>query len=70
MNRLIYRIDRLLSQGQGRQILWMALVVCVLVAVFWGFSAAWGMPFTVGQIIQLILAPGEFVDHGKHFLGY
>ena len=70
MNHFIYRIDRMLSQGQGRQIMWMAVVVSVLVALFWSISATFGMPFTVGQIIQLILAPGEFVEHGKHFLAY
>ena len=70
MNRFLYRIDRLLSQGQGRQILYMALVVSVLVALFWGISAAFGMQFSIGQIIQLILAPGEFVDHGDQYLTY
>lgn len=70
MNHFLYRIDRLLSQGQGRQILWMAFVVSVLVALFWGISAAFGMHFTIGQIIQLILAPGEFVNHGDNYLTY
>lgn len=69
-NRFLYNIDRMLSQGQGRQILWMALVVCVLVALFWGISASFGLPFTIGQIIQLILAPGEFVEHGANYLTY
>ena len=64
MNRFIYRIDRLLSQGQGRQILYMAVVVGALVLLFWCISALFGMSFSVGQIIQLILAPGEFVNHG------
>ena len=70
MNRFFYRIDRLLSQGQGRQILYMAIVVSVLVAFFWGISAAFGLSFTIGQIIQLILAPGEFVEHGDNHLIY
>ena len=70
MNRFIYRIDRLLSQGQGRQILYMAIVVTVLVGLFWGISAAFGLSFTIGQIIQLILAPGEFVNHGEDYLAY
>ena len=70
MNRFLYRIDRMLSQGQGRQILWMAIVVSVLVALFWGVSAAFGLQFTIGQIIQLILAPGEFVEHGDDYLAY
>ena len=70
MNHFLYRIDRLLSQGQGRQILYMALVVSVLVTLFWGVSAVFGMSFTIGQIIQLILAPGEFVDHGDNYLTY
>lgn len=70
MNHFLYRIDRLLSQGQGRQILYMALVVSVLVALFWGISAAFGLQFTIGQIIQLILAPGEFVEHGDNYLAY
>jgi len=64
MNRFIYRIDRLLSQGQGKQILYMAVVVGALVLLFWCISALFGMSFSVGQIIQLILAPGEFVNHG------
>ena len=68
MNHFLYRIDRLLSQGQGRQILWMALVVSFLVTLFWGISAAFGLSFTIGQIIQLILAPGEFVEHGDSYL--
>ena len=70
MNHFLYRIDRLLSQGQGRQIFYMALVVSVLVAFFWGISAAFGLQFTIGQVIQLILAPGEFVEHGDQFLAY
>ena len=70
MNRFLYRIDRLLSQGQGRQIMYMAFVVSVLVALFWGVSAAFGMHFSIGQIIQLILAPGEFVEHGDNYLAY
>ena len=61
MNRFFYRIDRMLSQGQGRQILWMVLVVSILVLLFWGISAACGFSFSISQIIQLILAPGEFV---------
>ena len=68
MNRFMYRLDRMLSQGQGRQILWMALLVCILVAGFWVLSAIWGMSFTVGQIIQLVLSPGEFIDEGNHYL--
>ena len=51
----------MLSQGQGRQILWMVLVVSILVLLFWGISAACGFSFSISQIIQLILAPGEFV---------
>ena len=61
MNRFYYRIDRMLSQGQGRQILWMVLVVSFLVLLFWGISSACGFSFSISQIIQLILAPGEFV---------
>ena len=61
MNRFFYRIDRMLSQGQGRQILWMVLVVSFLVLLFWGISSACGFSFSISQIIQLILAPGEFV---------
>lgn len=70
MNRFLFRLDRLISQGQGRQIAWMALVVSVLVALFWGISASFGLQFSIGEIIQLILAPGEFVDHGQQFLAF
>ncbi|MBO7502456.1 MAG: hypothetical protein J6T32_04480 [Paludibacteraceae bacterium] len=70
MNHFLYRIDRLLSQGQGRQILYMALVVSVLVGLFWIISATFGLQFTIGQVIQLILAPGEFVNHGENHLAY
>ena len=68
MQRILFRIDRLLSQGQGRQILWMAFLVSVLVVLFWGISSAFGFSFSVGQIIQLILAPGEFVEQGNNHL--
>ena len=70
MNRILYRIDRLLSQGMGRQILYMAVVICLLAALFYGVSAALGLRFTVGQIIQLILAPGEFVESGERHLAF
>lgn len=62
MNRFVYRIDRLLSQGQGRQILYMAIVVTVLVAFFWTLSAVLGFSFDIDEILRLILAPGDFLE--------
>ena len=62
MNKFRYRFDRLLSQGQGRQIFWMVVAICVLVLFFWGFSVVCNFHFSLSQIIQLILAPGEFVN--------
>ena len=62
MNRFIYRIDRLLSQGQGRQILYMAIVVTGLVAFFWSLSAVFGLSFEIDEILRLVLAPGDFVE--------
>lgn len=65
MSRFTYRLDRLLSQGQGRQILWMALLVVILVAFFWGINVIFGMTFTIGQILRLVLAPGDFVGEDE-----
>ena len=62
MNRFVYRIDRLLSQGQGRQILYMAIVVTGLVAFFWSLSAILGFSFEIDEILRLILAPGDFLE--------
>ena len=62
MNRFTYRIDRLLSQGQGRQILYMAIVVTGLVAFFWSLSAVLGFSFEIDEILRLILAPGDFLE--------
>ena len=69
MNRFAYRIDRLLSQGQGRQILYMAIVLTVLVAFFWSLSAMIGLPFTLAEIVRLILAPGDFIQD-DNYLAY
>jgi len=62
MNRFLYRIDRLLSQGQGRQILWLALVVCFLMLLFWGTNALLGYPISLRHLISLMLSPGEFYE--------
>lgn len=66
MNRFLYRIDRLISQGQGRQIIWLVIAVSVLVLIFWTVSVIFGLQFSLTEIIQLILAPGEFVDQSSH----
>lgn len=68
MNGFLYRIDRMLSQGQGRQLVWLAVVVTVLVTLSWLVNIGMGNPFSIGQIIQLVLAPGEFINHGKPHL--
>ena len=70
MNKFVYLIDRLLSQGQGRQLVWMVLVVSLLALLFWSISSVFGFHFSLSEIIQLILAPGEFVDHGDNYLTY
>ena len=68
MNRFLYRIDRMLSQGQGLQLVWLAVVVTVLVVISWLVNIGMGNPFSIGQIIQLVLAPGEFINHGNPHL--
>lgn len=60
MNRFLYRIDRMLSYGQGRQFLLIMLVVSGVVILFWGISMALGFRFSVDKIIQLVLSPGSF----------
>ncbi len=70
MNRFVYRIDRLLSQGQGRQILYMAIVVMVLVAFFWSLNILLGLSFDIDEILRLVLAPGDFLEKEDDHLIY
>lgn len=69
-HRLAYRLDRLLSQGKGRQILWMVVVVCVIVALFWAISVFMGYQFTLIEIIHFVLSPGEFIYREDGHLTY
>ena len=68
MNKFVYLIDRLLSQGQGRQLVWMVLVVSLLALLFWSISSVFGFHFSLSEIIQLILAPGEFVHRADRHI--
>ena len=65
MSTILYRIDHLLSQGKGRQILWLAIMVCALLGIFWAINATMGYPITLRHMISLMFSPGEFYsdDH-------
>ena len=65
MSPFFYRIDRMLSQGKGRQIGWLALMVLILLGLFWLVNAAIGYPITLRYMISLMFSPGEFYgdDH-------
>lgn len=56
------KIDRLLSRGEGKQLLWLTVLVLVLFAVFCLTGAIWGLDWT--DVLSLYLDPGNFpLDH-------
>lgn len=65
MSNWLYKLDHMLSAGKGRQILWLALFVAILLAFFWGINALMGYPISLRYMLSLMLSPGEFYynDH-------
>lgn len=56
------RIDRILAQGEGRQLVWLAGIVLALYLVFCLIGRIWGLDWT--DILTLYLDPGNFpIDH-------
>lgn len=66
--RLKRKIDGLLSEGRGMQLLWLALILVASFLVFWAISV---FVFRDGvfkwqDIIALYLDPGVFAGAGRH----
>lgn len=56
------RIDRILSEGEGKQLAWLTGIVLALFIVFCLIGRIWGLDWT--DILTLYLDPGNFpIDH-------
>ncbi|MCR5840510.1 MAG: hypothetical protein K6G86_00360 [Bacteroidales bacterium] len=56
------RIDRILAQGEGRQLVWLAGIVLALYLVFCLIGRIWGLGWT--DVLTLYLDAGNFpIDH-------
>lgn len=66
--RLKRKIDGLLSEGRGMQLLWLALILIASFLVFWGISEFFFRDdvFKWQDIIALYLDPGVFAGAGRH----
>ena len=66
--RLRRKIDGLLSEGRGMQLIWLALVLIASFFVFWGISTFIFRDgvFQWQDIVALYLDPGVFGGVGKH----
>ena len=64
MNKLRYRIDHVLSAGRGTQILWLALIVSILLGIFYAINETFNSPLSLLSLISLLLSPGEFREDG------
>ena len=60
INKLRYKIDHVLSAGKGTQILWLALIVSILLAIFYLINKTLDTPLNLLSLISLLLSPGEF----------
>ena len=58
------KIDRLLSEGEGRQLAWLAALVVTLFAVFCLVGSIWALKWT--DILNLYLDPGSFPLEGHN----
>ena len=65
MNRLRYKIDHVLSAGKGTQILWLALVVAILLGIFYAINETLESPLRLLSLISLLLSPGEFREESN-----
>ena len=52
------KIDRMLSRGEGQQLLWLTVLALALFAVFILVGAIWGLHWT--DVLSLYLDPGNF----------
>ncbi len=66
--RLRRKIDGLLSEGRGMQLIWLALILVASFFVFWGISKYIFRDgvFQWQDIVALYLDPGVFGGVGKH----
>ena len=56
------RMDRILAQGEGKQLAWLVGIVLVLYGIFCLVGRIWGLDWT--DILTLYLDPGNFpIDH-------
>lgn len=56
------KIDRILSEGEGKQLLWLTVLVLALFIIFCLLGRIWGLDWT--DILTLYLDPGNFpIDH-------
>ena len=64
MSKLRYRIDHVLSAGKGTQILWLALIVSILLGIFYAINETFDSPLSLFSLLSLLLSPGEFRENG------
>ena len=61
------RFDRLLSEGEGRQFIWLFLTLLLIIGVSWGVLHFIGWRFTWQEIVGLFLDGGTFSTYyGRH----
>ena len=61
------KFDRLLSEGEGRQLLWLFLILLFIIFSSWGLLRILGWHFTWQEIIGLFLDGGTFSTYsGRH----
>ena len=59
------RFDRILSEGQGRQLLWLiAVTLCMFLLLFMVAHYVGGMPWQ--EVLGLYMDPGNFNKPGEH----
>ena len=68
--RLHRKIDGLLSEGRGMQLIWLVIILVVSFLVFWGISEFIFRDgfFQWQDIVALYLDPGVFAGAGRHDL--
>lgn len=70
LSRLRRNLDKTLSEGQGKQLLWLIAIIVAFIFIFWAIAllAFPGKEFGWQDILALFLDPGSFGGHGEHDL--
>ena len=62
------KIDKLLSAGQGKQLIYLSVFCLAAVLAFYGFAKLFFEGYNWQEIVSVFLDPGNFPDIGKHYL--